>query len=510
MRRLFGALARRDLGWAITAGIVLALSAVPWPLPVLAFAVGPLLLHAMTLPQSLTDSTQENAPPALRAFWLGAAAGFVCNAIALFWVVDLLRAFARFPLVAALPVGALLWAGQALPFAIAMGATAALTRRGLARWWVLPATMAIAFSVTWTLFPWRPASPLVRLPWLVQHAELGGPPLVDFAMLLASCALFDGVRTGARRVAAAGAVVALATAGYGLVRLPMVEAAREAAPVLAVGVVQPNVSIEDKQRPSLAPLHLAQLRRATAVLEADGAALVVWPESAYPYPMPRTRRRDLPGYRRIHGQGVAGPVLFGTITTAGGCDRWNSVIAMDDAGAFRGTADKVRLLHFGETVPFWHVLPPLQRMFRCPGLRAGERPEVLSLAGRRVGVLNCYEDVLASLTRTVAAQDPDWLVNVTNDAWFGDSFEPHLHHMVARMRAIETRRDLVRAVNTGVSGHIAATGEEQVRTDTWVSARFVAEVRPQTGRTPWVRFGDLTTPALFGALFGAALARRRG
>jgi len=100
-------------------------------------------------------------------------------------------------------------------------------------------------------------------------------------------------------------------------------------------------------------------------------------------------------------------------------------------------------------------------------------------------------------------------VNLTNDAWFGDTSAPLLHHMNARMRAIETRRDLVRAVNTGVSGHTAATGEDLARTDAFTRASFVADARLLRGTTIYGRFGDWVTAALAGAVLAFLVQRRR-
>jgi apolipoprotein N-acyltransferase len=114
--------------------------------------------------------------------------------------------------------------------------------------------------------------------------------------------------------------------------------------------------------------------------------------------------------------------------------------------------------------------------------------------------------MLPAYTREVAARDVDFLVNVTNDAWFLDTSEPHLHHMSARMRSIETRRELVRGVNTGVSGLIAATGERVVETHTFVETTLLVHVHSLHGTTLWVRFGDTTTPALVGALLALAFA----
>jgi apolipoprotein N-acyltransferase len=237
---------------------------------------------------------------------------------------------------------------------------------------------------------------------------------------------------------------------------------------------------------------------------------VIWPESAHPYPYPREARRDLPGRGGVLREGVRGPVLFGTITRGTDrCDRWNSAIALDADGRITGVSDKVELLAFGETVPLWDVLPPLREYFPCPGIRPGARPETVSIAGASIGVLNCYEDVLAQHARTVALSWPDFLVNVTNDAWFGDTREPHLHQLVARHRAIETRRELVRAVNTGVSSHVSATGETVIETDTFVRTSFVTRVPKLGGTTAWTVLGDVITPSLIALFVVGAFARRR-
>ena len=167
----------------------------------------------------------------------------------------------------------------------------------------------------------------------------------------------------------------------------------------------------------------------------------------------------------------------------------------------------MNLLAFGEFVPFWDYLPPIQRLVHR-GFTHGASAGTVAIAGARIGVLNCYEDLLVDHARETAAHDPSFLANFTNDAWFGDTFAPHLHHMLARLRAVETRRDLVRAVNTGVSAVVLATGEDAQRTRPFERTSFVAEVRLLEGTTtPWVRVGDLLTPALLGLFL--ALSQRR-
>ncbi|MBX3248138.1 MAG: apolipoprotein N-acyltransferase [Myxococcales bacterium] len=543
--------------FAVALGAFLAGSVVQRPLPALAFAF-PLPMLALL--------SQPSARPFRRSFVLGWLAGFGCNATAFYWIPGLLYDFAGFPYVAGVPVALLFAATQGLTLGFGALFAEVAAHRGLPRWVAFPAALTLVFSLSPALFPWRVGTGAVG--WLAwaQIGDLGGPPLLDVAMLLIGSAAWelmrpgDGARDGGARDGGAhdggarddvarnapdapprkrwlvprrqlvplfaGALALGAPALYGQARLHQIEAEREAAPRLAVGVVQPNIGIFDKHDPLQHDAHLHLLRDMTRGLEQEGAELVVWPESAYPFavhrgllgeaddgqaitPGGRRRRSPLAGPRGVLYDGVRGPILFGAITTGEDrCDRWNSAIALDERGVITGISDKVELLAFGETVPLWHWLPPLQSRFPCPGIRPGLAPETLEIAGARVAVLNCYEDVLAAHARTVAHQRPDFLVNVTNDAWFGDTREPHLHQLVARQRSIETRRDLVRAVNTGVSSHIAATGATLHETETYVRTAFVADVARLDVETFWVRHGDWLTPGLYALLLALAFRRR--
>lgn len=492
---------RRDALLALASGLLLALSAAPFDHAVLAYGC-PALLY-LALEPSLP------VPRAKRGFWLGWLAGFAVNAVALGWVTGLLQAFASFPLVAALPTAALLFAAQALPFAFVGAGSAWLRRVGAPAWLAFVLAWEIAFAATWTLFPWRPAAPLVGWPEWVQLAEIGGASLLDLLLALGAVATIEALRHQRLRPALLAISVLLLPPIYGAVRLPQVEAARAEAPQLKVGVVQPNVGILEKHDPMNFHPQLRALRADTAALEDEGADLVVWPESAYPFPLWRGVDTEPHGPSAIHRDGVRGPVLFGALTMHGRCERYNSVLSVEADGTITGVADKVRLLAFGEFIPMWRWLTPLHRYFPCPGISPGARPGRLRAQGFDVDVLNCFEDVPSDYARTAVSPDAGWLLNATNDAWFGDTAEPHLHQMVARLRAVETRRDLVRAVNTGVSAHIAATGRELVSTATFEHALFVADVRPLSGRTLFVRIGDVTTPACLALALALVFVERR-
>lgn len=497
---------RRTFPLAALAGTCIGLSGAPFEWHALGFFGPAFLLFAIR-------GAAGGAPTVRNGFLAGLVTASVTNAIALYWVVGLLESFAGFPWIAGVATATLLWVAQALSLAFAGAFAAALMARGAAGWVALPACLVVLLSITPTLFPWRLAG--TQVPWTVwvQMAELGGEPLVDLCVAFVGCGLAAGLHRAAvggrwRLPVAVGAAALLLPLGYGAVRLPQVRAERAEAPLLRVGVVQPNVGIWEKRDPRLSFVHLRELQETTRALEERGADLVLWPETAYPFAIRRSRESDSTGSTRILGGGVRGPVMTGAITVDSGDGRFNSAVLVGSDGRILGISDKVRLLAFGEYVPLWDYLPPLQERFPR-GLTPGDRPRVLEVESTRIAVLNCYEDVLPSYGLEVTRERPAFLVNLTNDAWFGDTSEPWLHQSMARMRTIETRRDLVRAVNTGVSSHTLATGEDAIRTGTFEDAAFVADVRLLDGITPWVRFGDWATAAVLGALVGAAAALRR-
>ena len=208
----------------------------------------------------------------------------------------------------------------------------------------------------------------------------------------------------------------------------------------------------------------------------------------------------------LHG-GIHGPLLVGAITGSY-TERWNSVLAID-RGRITGIADKVHLITFSEEVPFWDELPPLQQLVPRGLSRGDVASDVLEVAGTRVGVLNCFEDLVPEHARAITALGANLLSNHTNDAWFGDTYAPHLHRFLSVMRSVETRRDMVRVVGTGPSGLTNAVGERDLGTRTFVATRRIVEARLLDRITPWVRYGDLVTWPALTLLAAFAFARRR-
>jgi apolipoprotein N-acyltransferase len=498
---------------------VLLFSSVPtfglWPL--MWIAVVPELLVA------LGASTPK------RAFLYGWLTGSVAHAAAFYWMDGLLERFGHMAAIESLPIMALLIAYQGLAFAFfSWGVRRARERTGWPLALIAPLVMVAIELLMPQIFPYYLAISQAFVPVVIQVADLTGPLGVTALMMLTAGGLADVVLAPRPRPRAAWRGIAIAAAlmvldlGYGALRLRQVDARRAAAPKVKTGLVQANVGVIEKWDP-LAFAQLLQMhQRASADLAGAGAELIVWPESSYPYTLPRNFAHDFPAAdgRRVR-RGFETPLLFGAVTLAaarpaGGPDRfpYNTALMMDAAGQVTGRYDKVFLMAFGEYIPFYDRVPWFTKYFpEASNFSRGVVPASFPLhtvAGDfKLGPLICYEDILPGFARRVGKLGPNAFVNITNDAWFGRTAEPYQHLALAVFRAVENRIEMVRAVNTGVSAHIDAAGRVRAETES-VDPDDVPPAPPRTllvdlamlpgGGAPYRRVGDL-----FGWLCLAAL-----
>lgn len=381
----------------------------------------------------------------------------------------------------------------------------------------VPAAFAFGVAV-WAstfvpgVFDWTVAAGLSPVRSLVQVADVLGERGVS-ALLAIACALFaEAARAGlARRrrvavqAAALGAAIPAAMMAAGALRIGEVEAARARAPTVRVALAQPETDARLRWDPAEADAIVRRLTMLTIAAEQRGTDLVVWPEAAFPYPMSSRAKTDMFGPRAILQPGVRGPVLTGLEMRAPGRDggMYNSATIVQ-GGRVEPPYHKMHLLAFGETVPFSATFPALRRAFvRGTGLVAGDRQVALTTGKIRAAVLNCFEDTLPEAGREAIGVRPNLLVNVTNDAWFVGTHESELHLRLATLRAVELRRDLVRAVNEGVTSWVDATGLVRARYALGVPGTLPARPALLEGTTIYARFGDLAG-ALFLGLLGAA------
>jgi apolipoprotein N-acyltransferase len=464
---------------------LLSLAASPpvdgWPLAFVSWAPLLVALHG--------------APPR-RAFLLGGLRELVCYVIGLAWMPSIIRTFGELPWIVC-------WLIALLLFAYGAGRTAAmawLAARAERRGWPRGAAFILAFVATEglypLLFPWYAAIQVHRVPVLMQLAELGGPVLVGVPLAMTSVAVAELVwaRLDRRPMNRVRIVIALAGPGtmliFGAWRVRGVEAQMAAAPNVTVGIVQANAPHDGLPLDRAIALH----RDATRRLEAEHPVdLVVWPETALSGAI-ANEALD-PTLRSITTSPtgtplIAAPLLTGAAVKRGAALTNSAVLYANDA--VRGTYDKMHPLAFGEYIPFGDVFPVLHAWIPNAGTLAhGTHDEPLPLGEHRITVLICYEDILAdSANRAVVHADPDLLVNLTNDAWFGDSTAALAHLALAKFRAIEHRRYLVHATNSGVSAFVDPTGRVTGLTPMLEPATAVETLRWMRARTVYERLGD--------------------
>ena len=506
LRRLPGR--RADLA-ALLLGVLSALALPPvHAIPVLLIAVPGLL--------ALLDAS----PSALIALRRGFVFGFGHHLVGLYWVTEaiLIEAARYWWLVPfAVPFLAVILA----PFIAVACAAARLAPPGWQRLCVLAGvwTLAdLARQYIGTGFPWNPWGSVWAVPggfgdvMLQPLAWIGTPGFTLLTVLLA------GLPALGWRAMAGGAVALLAWAGAGWLRLA--EPAPPA-PGLAVVLVQGNVAEGEKRDRAEAIAVFERYLRLTAGGVAKAGtrpSIVVWPETASPFLLgadPDARAAIAAAMRparvalvgSIRFPGPSGLPATDSASSAADLPR-NSLLALDPNGDIVASYDKWHLVPFGEYAPSWipfsvHIVPNQ--------LAFGSGPATLRLPGvPPVGPMICYEAVFPAQVTDEAAR-PAWLVNITNDAWFGNSTGPRQHLAAARMRAVEEGLPLMRAANTGISAGFDARGHELGRLPLGTAGTLVLDLpgpRPATSFSRWgLVIPGLLALALIAAGFG--LARRR-
>ena len=446
-----------------------------------------------------------------RAFGLGWAAGFTMTMCGFYWLLTMLRVFSGFGTPLCLVFMAILCAYQAGR----IGLTGWLYGRAEARGWPRAPVFALAFVagelVFPLLFPWYYGATVHNAPVFLQVADLGGGYLVGLVLVAANLGLAEllaarlpqlGSPPPNRRVLIAAVAVPALGLLYGYPRMLQVDAkARDAEPV-KVGIVQGNQPLTGKHQ--ALPVHMTR----TAELKAKGVDLVVWSEGASG--MANLESPDYAHVRRFISNRLGVPTIIGTLLARKDGDHFryfNTALLSAANGAILGRYDKEYLLAFGEYLPFGETFPILYEWSpNSAALSSGTSLDPLPMGEHRISTLICYEDILPGyVNRMVQHADPDLLVNLTNDAWFGDSTEPWIHLALSQLRAVEHRRYLIRSTNSGVSAMIDPVGRVPLHGGTFTEEALIGVAKFMRQRTVYEILGDwpwvLSSLAIFGMAF---------
>ncbi len=491
----------RPWAWAILSGILLTLCFPPSPL-------GPLSFVAL-VPLGLAIEASEG-PGVRRRAYAGLRAGFFAGLAffgsTLYWILFLPKENLTYPpmLIAAL----LLMVAYLSIYPALFGAGYALVRPTFGPVVSMP-VMWIAAEYLRSQgelgFPWASlAYSLYNHPVLIQGASVAGMWGVGLWVVCVNGLALKAVLSRRRGTRAAWAIAAavLVLAGYVYGR----GAIRDLAPAenLRAALIQPNVPVEvkwDPERKSEIIERLVDMTlRAPAPLD-----IVVWPETAVPSLLlwdPET----LSAVRRVAAQkGV--PIVTGFPHVERGEDgkrrSYNSAIMVMPDGSLSERYDKIHLVPFSERFPFQDVFPFINSVdFGQSDFTPGRKYVVFETSAGKFGVLICFESLFPEISRRLVRDGAEFLLNITNDAWFGKSQAPLQHASMAVFRAVEHRIGIGRAANTGISMFIDRCGRMQESTELFTERVVVGPIEKRAGTTFYTRHGDF---AAWLCVAGAAL-----
>ena len=444
-----------------------------------------------------------------RPFKSGFVAGLCFFAATLYWVNIVMTTYGHLSLV----VSFVLYLALAGYLALYWGtATWAATRlkeqRGYPYAMTLPVFwVALEFLREFLLtgFPWATLG-YSQQGWLtmIQSADLFGVYGLSYLIVLCNAVVAEvllSLRRSQRQAFPGKALVVVVALlalnlSYGHWRLQADPDSRPA--TLQTGLLQGNIPQDLKWRPDNQLNTVKIYRDLTLQAERAGATdLLVWPEAAMPFYF----QDGGPLAEAVSAlpRQTGASLLFGSPAYqrgAGGIKYLNSAFLLDSTAQVIGRSDKNHLVPFGEYVPLGSFLPFVNKLVAGIGDYSPGDIHPLPVNGPQLGVLVCYEVIFPELARQYVTMGSDLLVNITNDAWFGDSSAPWQHLAMARFRAVENRVWLVRAANTGVTAFITPSGAILQQTRLFEPGFLVATVGLGARFGFYTRMGDLV-PGLF-------------
>lgn len=458
-------------------------------------------------------------------FLLGFLCGFLHFLLQLYWIVIVLGRYGGLPWYFSFPA----CIGLAMYMASYWGCFIALAGAVRKRWdgafflWFLPLLwvgLDWLRSFLFSGFPWMDLGyGLWQVPQLLQTADIGGHYLLTFFVILVNGYISQLLYfSGRERLIQGGILLLLCVVGLGYSHLRSVQLEEQlsTSETVAVGVVQGNIDQGEKWSPDRQRQTLDIYLQQTDGLLRQGVQpqLTVWPETALPfYPARSPLFSDLIHFVRENDTTIltGSPWFIIKDEMKAEIDFYNSSFLLDSSGAVGDMYFKSHLVPWGEYVPLKKFLPFIAPLVEAAGdFTPGTVVQPLRVGSIRSGVLICFESIFPDIARKWVTAGANILINLTNDAWYGRSSAPYQSMSMSVLRAVETRRSLVRSANTGISGFVDPLGRVKQSSTLFVDWAATEEVELVETFSLYVRFGFLLAPlclVLSGILF--LVAHRR-
>lgn len=373
--------------------------------------------------------------------------------------------------------------------------------------------------VFWTVLEFIRSYALTGFPWsslgysqytflaFIQAADITGVYGISFLLVAINGAFADAILLKRRKTErplysliptiigfATLFVVLITTFSYGIYRLHQ---KRDGINIKAA-IVQGNIEQDKKWDPSYQNAVINAYKELTIAAANEKPEIIVWPETAVPFFFGKDKAftEDITSFQ---GQ-LNAYLLFGGVlekepheeSKNAGKFYTNSALLLDRNGSLSYVYDKIHLVPFGEYVPLRKVLFFIDKLVVGVGdyVPGDSYIKAVTPFGS-FGTLICYEIIFPGLVRKFYVRGGDFIVTITNDAWFGKTHGPYQHFSMAVFRAIENRKPVIRAANTGISGFIDSSGRIVSTTGLFKRTFLVNDIKTDSTLTPYTKYGDI-------------------
>lgn len=449
--------------------------------------------------------------PARAAFRMGFVTGMVHFLTLLYWLVPVMRTYGYLPAYLSITVLCLFAAVLALFIALFSAVLAALGKT--------PVRCLIMIPICWVAIEYLRAFIFSGFPWellgysqfnrlqLIQISDIFGVYGLSALIAFTNATLLIGLLFFTKKSwqdsnipnrLAAGSIIVLTAAfvltlSYGHWRLNDLDKRMAASPKARVAVIQGNIDQAIKWNPAFQIDTVKKYNRLSASIVEQDPDLIVWPESATPFYFLYEIKPSELVFEGIHQ--TAKDYLIGSPSFVRKDDvvqYFNSAYLISPQTKSMGKYDKTHLVPYGEYVPFKKWLPFLGKIVAQVGdFEAGTIGNTLQWKDQQLGVQICYEIIFPGLSRAMARNNASLLINITNDAWFGTTSGPYQHFSMTVFRAVENKRSLARAANTGISGFIDPAGRILAATALLEEAAVIRSIPLLKEKTVYTIIGDL-------------------